>query len=169
MNDILQKLSTYNIFNNLLPGIVFVALLRLLTPHNLILDEVFIGAFLYYFIGMIISRIGSLIIEPVLKKTSLVKFSDYHKFISACKKDDKIELLSKVNNMYRTFVSMLVILLSIVIYEYNFSLIGLSQSGKSIIGLLVLIILFLFSYIKQTGYINKRIASQEIENKIEAQ
>ena len=91
MKDILQKLSSYNIFNYLLPGIVFVALLRLFTSYNLIVNEVIVGAFLYYFIGLIISRIGSLVIEPILKKTSLINFSDYGNFISASKKDEKIE------------------------------------------------------------------------------
>jgi len=164
MKDILQKLSTYNIFNYLLPGIVFVALLRLLTSYDLVINEAILGAFFYYFIGMIISRIGSIIIEPILKKTSIVKFSDYKKFISASKNDEKIELFSEVNNMYRTFLSMLVILLLIVIYENVSSLINLSQTIKSIIGLLVLILLFIFSYRKQTDYINKRIDSQEPEN-----
>lgn len=164
MKDILQKLSTYNIFNYLLPGIVFVALLRMLTSYNLVIKEVVIGAFLYYFIGMIISRIGSLIIEPVLKKTSLVKFSDYRKFISASKKDEKIELFSEVNNMYRTFLSMFMILLLVVIYENFSSLVNISQFAKTIIGLIVPIIIFLFSYKKQTSYINKRIDSQEGDN-----
>jgi len=164
MKDILQKLSTYNIFNYLLPGIVFVALLRMLTSYNLVIEEVIVGAFLYYFIGMIISRIGSLIIESTLKKTSLIKFSDYRKFVSASKKDEKIELFSEVNNMYRTLLSMLIILLLIVFYEKFSSLINLSQFIKTIIGLIALIIIFLFSYKKQTDYINKRIDSQEGEN-----
>lgn len=163
MKDILQKLSSYNIFNYLLPGIVFVALLRLLTSYNLVVNEIIVGAFLYYFIGLIISRIGSLIIEPILKKNSLVKFSDYRKFISASKKDEKIELFSEVNNMYRTFLSMLLILLLIVVYEKFSYLVNISQFVKILIGLIGLIILFLFSYKKQTGYINKRIESQEGE------
>jgi uncharacterized membrane protein len=164
MKDILQKLSSYNIFNYLLPGIVFVALLRLLTSYNLIVNEVIVGAFLYYFIGLIISRIGSLVIEPILKKTSLIKFSDYGKFISASKKDEKIELFSEVNNMYRTFISMLLILLLIVIYEKFSSLINLSHFVKALIGLISLIIIFILAYKKQTGYINKRIDSQEDED-----
>jgi uncharacterized membrane protein len=164
MKDILQKLSSYNIFNYLLPGIVFVGLLRLFTSYNLIVNEVIVGAFLYYFIGLIISRIGSLVIEPILKKTSLIKFSDYGKFISASKKDEKIELFSEVNNMYRTFISMLLILLLIVIYEKFSSFINLSHFVKAIIGLISLIIIFILAYKKQTGYINKRIDSQEDGN-----
>jgi hypothetical protein len=163
MKDILQKLSTYNIFNYLLPGIIFVILLRFFTSFNLVIEEVIIGAFLYYFIGMIISRIGSLIVEPLLKKIKLVKFSNYKKFVIASKNDDKIELFSEINNMYRTFVSMLIILLTILIYESTSTFFDLSKTTKSIIGLLSLIFLFLLSYRKQTEYINKRIDSQSNE------
>lgn len=163
MKDILQKLSTYNIFNYLLPGIIFVILLRYFTSFNLVIEEVLIGAFLYYFIGMIISRIGSLIVEPLLKKIKLVKFSNYKKFVVASKNDDKIELFSEINNMYRTFLSMLIILLTIVIYESTPKFFELSNTAKTIIGLLSLIFLFLLSYRKQTEYINKRIDSQSNE------
>lgn len=163
MKDILQKLSTYNIFNYLLPGIVFVALLRFFTSYDLVIEEIVIGAFLYYFIGMIISRIGSILIEPILRKSKIVKFSDYGKFISASKRDDKIELFSEINNMYRTFISMFVILLLIVVYENIYKCITLNDTYKTILGLFVLAFLFLFSYRKQTEYINKRINSMDDE------
>jgi uncharacterized membrane protein len=110
---------------------------------------------------MIISRIGSIFIEPILRKSKIVKFSDYEKFISASKRDEKIELFSEINNMYRTFISMFVILLLIVIYEYISEFIPLNDAFKTILGLLVLTFLFLFSYRKQTEYINKRIRSQD--------
>lgn len=157
MKDILQKLSTYNIFNYLVPGIVFVALLRQYTSFDLVVDELFIGAFLYYFIGLIISRIGSIVIEPILRKFRIVKFSDYSRFVSASKKDDKIELFSEINNMYRTFISMLLILIIAVTYENIGFLMTLNETLKSIIGLFFLALLFLLSYRKQTEYINKRI------------
>lgn len=163
MKDILQKLSTYNIFNYLLPGIVFVVLLRFFTSFNLVLDELIIGAFLYYFIGMVISRIGSILIEPILKKSKIVKFSDYQKFILASKNDEKIELFSEVNNMYRTFIAMLLILIVVVGYENINSIISMNDTFKSIIVLIALTLLFLLSYRKQTQYINRRINSQNEE------
>lgn len=160
MKDILQKLSTYNIFNYLLPGIVFVALLRQFTSFDLIIDELLIGAFLYYFVGMVISRIGSIIIEPILRKSGIAKFSDYSEFVLASKKDEKIEMFSEINNMYRTFTSMLLILILAVIYDNITFLTTLNDTLKSIIGLIFLTLLFLLSYKKQTEYINKRINTQ---------
>ena len=160
MKDLLQKISSYNIFNYLLPGVVFVTLLRLLTKYELIIDDFIVGVFFYYFIGLIINRIGSLVIEPIIKKTSLVQFFDYRKFISASRKDEKIDLFSEVNNMYRTFISMFLILLLIIIYEKFSLLLSISHFVMTLIGLILLIILFIFSYKKQSEYINKRIDSQ---------
>ena len=160
MKDLLQKISSYNIFNYLLPGVVFVTLLRLLTKYELIIDDFIVGVFFYYFIGLIINRIGSLVIEPIIKKTSLVKFFDYRKFISASRKDEKIDLFSEVNNMYRTFISMFLILLLIIIYEKFSLILSISHFVMTLIGLILLIILFIFSYKKQSEYINKRIDSQ---------
>ena len=39
-----------------------------LTSFKFIQSDIVIGAFYYYFVGLIISRIGSLAIEPILKK-----------------------------------------------------------------------------------------------------
>lgn len=163
MKEILQKLSSYNIFNYLLPGIIFVVLLRFFTSYDLIIDEAILGAFLYYFIGMIISRIGSLIIEPLLKKMSIVKFADYHKFVKASGRDNKIELFSEVNNIYRTFISLFMLLLIVVIYEQFSQYFNLNATIKTILIIMSLIVLFICSYRKQTKYITKRIDAVDEE------
>jgi len=102
MKDILSKLSSYNLFNYLLPGIIFVVLATKVTHYSFIQQDILIGAFLYYFIGLVISRLGSLVIEPLLKCLLFLQFADYKDFLAASKKDEKIELLSEVNNTYRT-------------------------------------------------------------------
>lgn len=150
MSELLQKLSTYNIFNYLFPGVVFVILLNRYTEINLVVDDVILGMFLYYFFGLVLSRIGSILIEPILRFTKIVQFSDYARFIRASKLDDKIELLSEVNNMHRTIIAMLVVLLAISIC--NGSVTCLLTTG-----LLGIVTLFVLSYRKQTSFITKRI------------
>jgi len=59
MTELLQKLSTYNIFNYLFPGVVFVILLKHVTNIYLIMNDLVLGMFLYYFFGLVLSRIGS--------------------------------------------------------------------------------------------------------------
>jgi hypothetical protein len=157
MKEILDKLSSYNIFNYLLPGILFVVISKQYTSYNFFQEEILTGAFLYYFIGMVISRFGSIIIEPLLKKVSFLKFEDYKKFIIASKKDEKIELLSEVNNTYRTITSMLILLFILKGYSLLQGSLKISNNTTYLILGCFLFIMFLFSYRKQTNYISKRI------------
>ncbi len=165
MKEIIDKISSYNLFNYLFPGIIFVVLLRKFTTIDLIIENNFLGAFLYYFIGLVVSRIGSLILEPLFKKIKLVTFSDYKEFIDASKKDEKIELLSEVNNTYRTIASLFFCLLIIIIYD---KLLSDFLEKYNIDGYLIpfgLLALFIFSYKKQTSYINKHIEKTKANDK----
>jgi len=159
MKDILEKLSTYNIFNYLLPGVIFVIIAREFSGCNFIQNEIVLSAFLYYFIGMIISRFGSLIIEPFLKKIAFLKFEDYKNYVITSKKDTKIELLSEVNNTYRTICSMCVMLIILNIYSVFNSNKNVSIEPDFYIIISIILIMFLFAYRKQTNYITKRIQS----------
>lgn len=154
---ILDKLSSYNIFNYLLPGIIFVFLTKEVTDFNLIQENHLVGGFLYYFIGMIVSRVGSIMIEPILKGIKIVKFKDYKYFVQASKIDNKLELLSEVNNTYRTVLSMLILTCLEYAYMWLKAKYGLSHEFTLIITISFMTILFLFSYRKQTNYITARI------------
>ncbi|WP_412514228.1 hypothetical protein [Shewanella indica] len=159
MKDLIDKLSSYNIFNYLLPGVVFVAIASSLTKYNFVQKDIVIGVFLYYFIGLVISRIGSVVIEPILKWTGFVRFSEYRDYVDASHKDKLIEVLSEANNMYRTFISLFLSLSLLKIYEAlseQFQCLNSLSSEIAIVGLLAL---FAFSYRKQTAYITKRVAS----------
>jgi hypothetical protein len=157
IKDILEKISSYNIFNYLFPGILFVFIANGLIGYNLIQENVLIGIFLYYFIGMVISRVGSIFIEPFLKKINFLKFADYKDFVLASKKDSKIELLSEVNNTYRTLLSMFLLLSLSKLYLYFKLKFGITHNVTLLLITLSLLILFLYSYRKQTNYITKRI------------
>ena len=161
MKDLLDKISSYNLFNYLLPGILFVCISKYFTDYNFIQDNDFIGAFLYYFIGMVISRFGSLFVEPILKRISFLKFADYKSFIVASKKDEKIELFSEVNNTYRTITALFIILLLLKIYNHFQVLWNIPINITYLIVFVVILVIFLFSYRKQTNYITKRIKAND--------
>jgi hypothetical protein len=93
MNELLTKLSSYNLFNYLLPGVLFAILASETTPHQFIQKDIITGVFFYYFLGLVVSRFGSLVIGPILKSLSFVKFADYKAFVAASKKDPQIEIL----------------------------------------------------------------------------
>src|SRR5258708_39583652 len=68
MKELLDRLASYNLFNYLLPGVVFVVLAEQVTSYSFIQDDIVIGGFVYSFMGMVISRVGSLFLEPLFKK-----------------------------------------------------------------------------------------------------
>lgn len=157
MKEFLQKLTSYNIFNFLVPGIVFVVLTREATSFSFVQDNLLTGLFLYYFIGMVISRFGSLFIEPLLKRIRFVKFAEYKDFVVASQKDEKLDTLSEVNNTYRTITSMFVLILLLKLWGLVLGWLPDLKSWNAIFLITFLLFMFLFSYRKQTKYITKRI------------
>jgi hypothetical protein len=157
MGEIFKKLSSYNIFNYLLPGVIFAIFTQKFTEYNLIQSDVIVGLFLYYFIGLIISRIGSLVFEPFLKWIKLLNLSKYRDYAIASKNDDKIEILLEQNNIYRAFISMLSLFLLLKMYEsIRGSYVFLVNWDRYIL-IVGILLLFLSAYKKQTNYITKRI------------
>jgi len=161
MVDLLDKISSYDLFNYLLTGIIFVILAGQFTRYSFIQQDIITGLFLYYFIGLVISRIGSLAIEPLLKRVSFIHFAAYNDYLTASEKDPDMKLFSQVNNTYRTFCSLFIVLLLLNAYEWiQFRIPSLMNWDQTIFMALMLII-FLYSYRKQTGYITKRIKVKE--------
>ena len=157
MNELLSKISSYHLFNYLLPGSLFAVVATALTHRQFVQQNLVLGLFVYYFYGMILSRVGSLFVEPFLRWVRFLKFADYRDFVAACKKDAKIDELSETNNMYRTLCTLLIVLMlleGIVLLELKYS-----ELKRAELPVLVPIVfgLLLFSYRKQTGYITKRV------------
>lgn len=155
MKEILDKLSSYNLFNYLLPGVLFAGAVDHLTSHKLIHANIVIGVFFYYFIGLVISRVGSLLLEPTLKKFGFVKYADYKSFVAASKDDAQINVLSEVNNMSRTLLAMLVCIALFVLIDRV-----AGPQADAVVQLLVLVgllALFAFAWRKQTNYVVSRV------------
>lgn len=157
MKDLLDKISSYNLFNNLLPGILFVVLASELTRFHLIHDNLFIGFFIYYFIGMVISRLGSLFIEKLLKNIKFVKFAPYEDYIQASAKDPTLPILSEVNNTFRSLISMSVLLLILKVYEKIIVKLPVIEEYQFIGIIIIFLLLFMYAYRKQVKYISDRV------------
>jgi len=157
MTDILDKLSSYNILNYLLPGILFAVIGEKISPFTFIQKDIFVGAFIYYFIGLVISRIGSIIIEPLFKKVKIVNFVKYEKFVIASKDDHKLDELSEANNMFRTLCSVFILLIALLVVSGIVNQYPSLMPYAVLIALVFLLILFVLAYRKQTSYVVKRV------------
>lgn len=157
MDKFLEKISSYNLLNNLLPGAVFCYLLKYYISINLISEELIGNLFIFYFCGMVISRIGSTIIEPFYKKAKIVTFAEYGNFIKASGLDPKVDTLSETNNTYRTFVALFFIIGILKLYIYFADIYKVLSDIAPALALFSLFLLFSFSYRKQVNYIKSRV------------
>ena len=164
MKELLDKLTSYNIFNYLLPGVLFAGIGSYYAQYPLIIDNIVISVFVYYFYGLVISRIGSLIIEPFLKKLQFVRFAPYPQFVAASKVDEKIEVLSETNNMYRSLISMLICLLLAMTYSHLENTYAWFSGYTQSVVIVLLLLLFAFSYKKQSEYITNRVSGTSKKN-----
>lgn len=157
MNELVNKISSYHIFNYLVPGVIFAYFfdnyfswgIELIQPNLLV------AFFVYYFLGATINRVGSVVLLNIMVKIFKIKQAPYSDYLEAEKKDQKITILSEINNMYRSFFSLFFILLVLSIIKicigYNHQNLALS------IVFLGLVILYGFSCKKQTNFIIKRV------------
>mgnify|MGYP004670832119 FL=1 len=164
LTQIVEKISSYNIVNNLYPGILFVYVLKIVFGTNLLSNNWVENLIVFYFAGMVLSRIGSIIIEPIMKKIKIIKYTPYQDYVKASSIDPLVDTLSETNNTYRTLLSTFI---CAFVYKLGASInevclknkITFLQENKDWILLTLLILLFVFSYVKQTSYVRKRVES----------
>ena len=165
MKFIFDKLSQYNFLTNILPGTVLCIILKNLVGYDLIPTDYYQAGIVFYFVGMVNSRVGSLIIEPILKKICWIKFAPYPDFLKAEKIDPKLTVLSQENNVYRSYISVMFI----AVMGYLYKNISLDWSkfmeNEPLVLIVSLLILFLFAYRKQTSFVRKRIENFMKNNK----
>lgn len=163
----MDKVSSYDLFVNLIPGIIFAVISYKIFSFPVLQDNIAVDLVVCYFIGLVINSFGSLVLRPVLKKINVLKFEKYEDFICACKNDRTIELLSEKNNMYLTLSSLFFVLTILSIYEWveNPSS-TVKEHGILVLIFPIIMLLLLFSYKKQTDYIKKRIKNTKDKRKM---
>lgn len=161
MKDLFDKLGSYNIFNHLFPGVLFAVFVDAATSLKILQKEIIVGVFVYYFLGVVVSRIGSLMLEPLLKRLGFLEFVPYAEFLKASKDDQKIDVLSETNNMYRTLSSLMLSVAFVIIYDRAAKHFSFLSDYAIAIAIAFLGMLFLVSYRKQTAYIVGRIGANK--------
>jgi len=119
MNNFLEKIGTYNIFNYLFPGVIFAYAVSEITNYSfLIEDNILVAIVTYYFIGLVLSAIGDYITWPNIKKIRKIKYEPYPDFLEASKKDKKIGLMLEMKGMFDTLTAALVSLVFLNFYDF---------------------------------------------------
>lgn len=165
MSEILKKLDSYQILTNLLPGAFFGIAIKfffgLTLPAANIAEEIVV----YYFIGLILNRIGSLVIEPVLKKIGIVKYAPYCDYVRASSIDTKIDTLSEMNNYTRSILTGIIMIpVARMLQFFTSKWEWLSQNWRWG-AIIVLIIIFILAYQKQSDYVRNRVETVNKQSK----
>lgn len=157
MNELLEKLSSYNIFNYLLPGVLLGVYLEAFLGVSLQRGDVLLDLFLFYFVGLIVSRIGSFMVYPFLSFIRFIKFAPHRDYIQASRIDRKLDTLSTENNVYRTLAALALCMLVIsVLHELLVPYPWIMHTAKYWVPA-ALFVLFSYAYRKQTMQIVTRI------------
>ena len=125
------------------------------------------------FCRMIISRIGSMFVEKILKsikvknkntntKESFLNFAPYNEFIEASENSPFIKTLNEVNNVYRTIIAVFIAIIVVKLYDWLFYdfINNIGVLGNNLIFIIIcllIVLLFSQSYKKQTDYIRRRV------------
>ena len=161
ITKLLDKISAYQIVNYIIPGSVLCVLLKHIVGYDIIAFSMIENVIICYFVGLVNSRLGSLILRPILKKCRLVKDAPYDDFVSVEKYDAKLTMLSDINNVFRSFASVMLVLL----IAYGIKHIEIIEkyiiTNFNWIAILFLLILFVFSIRKQTKFVKDRVEANK--------
>lgn len=161
VTKLLDKISAYQVVNYIIPGSVLCVLLKHMVGYDIIAFSMIENVIICYFVGLVNSRLGSLILRPILKKCRLVKDAPYDDFVSVEKYDAKLTMLSDINNVFRSFASVMLVLL----IAYGIKHIEIIEkyiiTNFNWIAILFLLILFVFSIRKQTKFVKDRVEANK--------
>lgn len=165
MEKIFEKITAYDFLNSFIPGAIYVVLADRITRFSILSDDIFTNTVTIFFAGLVIGRIGSLIIEPLFRHIRIngkpfLNYSSYSDYVEAEKIDDTgiIRNLSTINNMYRSISTAMMCLLFTILVSDLWDVFLLDKLSWIILGtVFVLLVIFLFSYKKQTKYIKSRV------------
>lgn len=158
ITDISKKISRYEIINNLIPGFVLFVLLKQLGFQQLNIEETWLQIVVCYILGLINSRFSSLIVEGLSRKLKFIEWRDYAKFNETKAKRPFVATLQESANMYRAFASLFLLSLLAVLSKLICCNCPWMQNNGYWIVLILLFLLYIFSYRKQVNdYVVKNI------------
>lgn len=151
---IAEKLSTYRFFNFIIPGAVLMGFVKY--HHIMEIPSVNIWWFLLlsYFCGIVLSRIGSVVIEGPMKCMGFISSYNVNTYIIKQKENALICTMLELANSYRTISAMILVIFCMTIIDFP-------CEGRTIWYVVVeflLFVLFIISFYKQHKYFIKSLS-----------
>ena len=163
MEKLLEKIDSYNIFTNIIPGF----LLLIFNEYYFNISGLNVGEqiIIAYFAGQTLNRLGSILLGKILLKFTKENGENYSKYIKASNGDEKISKLLQERNTFRTICTMLIICLLEIPLSKIITSIKVSKDIIVIIMLILLIIIYAISFCRYNKYITDRVRNFNNNNK----
>jgi hypothetical protein len=155
MEDLLKKISSYNVVNHLVPGAIYTFAISSYLGRTDIVENLVLFFFFAYFSGVVIGRVGSLLVEKTLR--IFWKKGSYEDFLDAEKEDLKLQILVEDQNMFRSLIALAITLYASVRYLELRQNVAVLQKYDMELGTGIFIFLFIIAYISHDQFITKRI------------
>lgn len=164
MNEILGKLlsrlSKYDWFTTLLPGMFLLALIRRV-GINASAESIIEELGLVFFLGVVSSRVGATCVEQIARWCKLFEpYEDYVDWSNANK--ENADMLVRNANWFRSLCGMVIVWGGLVMVK-SFYFTWLTRGVKLFIAILVLLILFGDAYRRQLSFTTKRIRKFKLD------
>ena len=154
LGKLLSRLSKYDWFTTLFPGLFLFALLPKIGIN--IASESIVEEFgLVFFLGVVSSRVGATCVEQVARWFKLLEsYEDYVDWSNADK--EKADMLVRNANWFRSLCGMMLVFIgSFALQQAHFS--WLTPKVKICVVALVILALFLDAYRRQLDFTTRRI------------
>ena len=149
INSLFNKLSAYQLLSLMLPGASLLGTLKFIFTIDIKVNEnIWWFLLASYVVGIILSRIGSLLIEEVFKKMGFIKGYNVGNYIAKRKEDDMVETLLSFANLYRSLCALSIVLIIVTMVKGY----GFCDYWHYFLLEVLLLLLFTFSFCKQYNY-----------------
>lgn len=153
----ISMLSRYEIITNLIPGALLVYILNQF-GIPIWSDNIYFNIAACYFVGMVNNRFSSLCIEEPLKKIGWIKWREYGEYNTAKKERPFIVTLQEMANQFRAMTAVFLLSILGLLYKLLASQCNCIMNYGYVILIVLLFVLFIFSYRKQINdYVVKNI------------
>ncbi len=157
MSDFVFLLSNFRVVSSLVPGAALCIFINDFLKVNILKDEVILNLFIFYTVGVVVGRVGSIIIEPLFESFGIIDKENYPDYIDAEIKNPKVSTIDEISRFYRSLTTLMMFIIVGIVIEYPMKMYPMTNVLVMHIVSVLMLILMIKSYSKQSKYTAKRI------------
>lgn len=157
MSDLAYLISNTRIVSCLVPGAMMCVFINNYFRVDFLKNDALFNIIIFYAVGVVIGRVGSIVIEPFFKNIGLIEKDNYARFIEAEERNPKLNTIDEICRFYRSLVALMIIIIVGLIVSFFLKMYSLWISFGALIAAILILVLMVFAYRKQSKYTIERI------------